>query len=124
MPLLPHTDYWIESLRHASDHIWAVVDGMTNEQLELPAHIMAWLAIRDHVHTEAMRANGDVLDVLLNALQNAEPRIRSEAATLLQHLNDPRSIQPLENLLHDPDQQVRESATWTLQQLQPSRTQP
>jgi hypothetical protein len=123
-PVFPDTDYWVESLRQASNHIWATIDGMTNDQLELPAHIMEWLAIRDHVHTEAMRANGDVLDALLNAVENAEPQIRAEAAILLRHLNDPRSIRPLENLLHDPDQRVRESAAWTLQQLQPGRAQP
>jgi|GEM_PF-4905295 len=112
--VLPKADFWIERIPRAAEHIWVTIDCLTNPQLQLPPFLIDWLTIRDTVQTQAAQGDSQALEPLLQALQNPLSDIRCEAASLLGHLKDERSVSPLIQLLKDTEKEVQIYAAYTL----------
>lgn len=112
--ILPKAGVWIENMARATEHIWIIIDGLTNPDLQLPSFLIDWLNIRDTVSVQACNGDSQALEPLLQALHNPEPDIRREAAILLRHLKDERSVPPLIQLLSDEEKEVRVFAADTL----------
>lgn len=60
-------------------------------------------------------------DALINALNNSNPRIQSEAAFLLGSLGDSKAVGPLILKLRDKDIQVRSYSSWALGKITDAR---
>ncbi len=105
---------WIKGLNDQTEveinHIQAVIDVLTMPDFELPVHLATWLSIRDDVTEKATTGNSEAIPLLLQALDNPEPLIRTEVVDLLRHINSPEIVEPLVNLLQDPVKQVSLSA--------------
>jgi hypothetical protein len=54
------------------------------------------------------------VDGLVNALSDASPDVRSQAAWALGMIGDSRAVEPLSRALKDEDAEVREQAAWAL----------
>ncbi len=112
--ILPDAEIWIERVVQATEHIWVTLDCMTNAHLELPSFLTDWLKIRDRIRSQVLTGDFQALEPLWQALQNPESDIRREAAILLGHIKDSRSVGPLIAALNDPVIEVRTDAAETL----------
>ncbi len=106
-PLCSDTPRWHTVLLASSHRIWAIVDVLTNPDLEIPSDILYWINNRESFWREVHQGDARSLDPILNGLTHPEIEIRKDAIRLLGQLKHPESFKQLVTTLTDSVPEIR-----------------
>jgi hypothetical protein len=115
-PLCSDIPRWHTAFLTSSNHIWAIVDVLTNPDLEIPSDILYWINNRESFWQEVHQGDARSLNHILNGLTHPEIEIRREAIRLLGQLKHPESFKQLITALTDSEPKVRSETAQALKE--------